>query len=123
MADFKFMSPAEYQQLLQAMELAKHQEQETTFQMAERRLQKSLSSGSQNTTSGFQKPSQKDFDGEKKPSNSSSPSETKQEEWSVCKPVTSVLIGQVKPSTLTTEAVKKRSKSIALKNPSVIDWF
>lgn len=123
MPDFKFMSHAEYQQLLQIMEQMNLQQPGPIFQAEERRLRKALSSGSQSTTSESQKPSQKDFDGEKKPSNSSSPSETKQEEWSVCKPVTSVLIGQVKPSTLTTEAVKKRSKSIAPKNPSVIDWF
>lgn len=120
MAGFKYMTHAEYQQLLQAMELMKDQEH---FQEEDRRLRKALLSGSQSMASVSQKPSQKGSNGEKKPSNFSSPSETKQEEWSVCKPVTSVLIGQVKPSTLTTEAVKRRSKSTKPQVNNPIDWF
>lgn len=122
MADFKYMSHAEYQQLLQVMEQMNYQQQED-YLKAVVQLRGWGSSGSQPTGSKYQKPSQEDSGGEKKLNNSSSPSETKQEEWSVCKPVTSVLIGQVKPSTLTTEAVKKPSKDTAQKNPSVINWF
>ena len=122
MAGFKYMSHAEYQQILQVMEQMNLQQREDYLKEVAQ-LRGKGSSGSQSTASVSQKPSQKDFDGEKKPNNSSSPSETKQEEWSVCKPVTSVLIGQVKPNTLTTEAVKKPSKSTKPQVSNQINWF
>lgn len=122
MAGFKYMSHAEYQQMLMALNQM-NQLQQTDYLKEAAQLRRKGSIGSQLTTSVSQKPSPEVSGGEKKPNNSSSPSETKQVEWSVCKPVTSVLIGQVKPNTLTTEAAKKPSKSISPKNPSAINWF